>query len=115
AAGQLLAKTGRVLLEAAPEGMAPQVIVDDVLRDPRVASVHDVHLWLITSGFPALAAHVLVERTADCHAVRRDLETLLSERHGIDHTTPQVDPVAPHLLTTEPRPARHVRVAPRPR
>jgi cobalt-zinc-cadmium efflux system protein len=106
AAGGLLAKTGRVLLEAAPEGMAPQLIADDVLSDPRVASVHDVHLWLITSGFPALAAHVLVERSADCHAVRRDLETMLSQRHGIDHTTLQVDHVAEHLLTIERPPVR---------
>jgi cobalt-zinc-cadmium efflux system protein len=105
-AGQLLAKTGRVLLEAAPEGVAPQAIVDDILSDGRVASVHDVHVWLITSGFPALAAHVLVERSADCHAVRRDLETMLSARHRIDHTTLQVDHVAEHLFTIEQRPAQ---------
>jgi cobalt-zinc-cadmium efflux system protein len=105
-AGQLLAKTGRVLLEAAPEGLAPQVIVDDILSDGRVASVHDVHVWLITSGFPALAAHVLVERSADCHAVRRDLEMMLSERHHIDHTTLQVDHAAEHLFTIEQRPAQ---------
>ena len=103
-AWQLLAKTGRVLLEAAPEGMAPRVIVDDVLADPRVESMHDVHVWLITSGFPALAAHVLVERSADCHAVRRDIEAMLAQRYGIDHTTLQVDHAAERLLTIEQRP-----------
>jgi cobalt-zinc-cadmium efflux system protein len=103
-AAQLLAKTGRVLLEAAPEGVAPQAIVDDILADPRVASVHDVHVWLITSGFPALAAHVLVERTADCHAVRRDLEVMLATDHAIEHTTLQVDHEAEHLLSIEHRP-----------
>jgi cobalt-zinc-cadmium efflux system protein len=101
---QLLAKTGRVLLEAAPEGMAPQQVVDDMLADRRVASVHDVHIWLITSGFPALAAHVLVERSADCHDVRRDLEAMLRDRHHIEHTTLQVDHTAEQLLTIQQRP-----------
>jgi cobalt-zinc-cadmium efflux system protein len=105
-AAQLLATTGRVLLEAAPEGMALQDVVDDILADKRVASAHDVHLWLITSGFPALAAHVLVEASADCHVVRRDLEAMLAARHGIEHTTLQVDHAADHLLTIEQRPAR---------
>jgi cobalt-zinc-cadmium efflux system protein len=100
----LLAKTGRVLLEAAPEGLTPSAIVADVLADDRVASVHDVHVWLITSGFPALSAHVLVEPSADCHAVRRDLEALLANRYAIEHTTLQVDHAAEHLLSIEHRP-----------
>src|SRR5205807_2076696 len=103
-AWQLLAKTGRVLLEAAPEGMTPQVVVDEMLADARVESVHDVHVWLITSGFPALAAHVLVEPSADCHVVRRDLEEMLARRLGIEHTTLQVDHAAEHVLSIEQRP-----------
>ena len=39
-----------------------------------VVGVHDLHLWTITSGFPALSAHVLVEAGADCHAIRRELD-----------------------------------------
>jgi cobalt-zinc-cadmium efflux system protein len=103
-AWQLLAKTGRVLLEAAPEGVAPQAIVDEMLADQRVESVHDVHVWLITSDFPALAAHVLVEPSADCHGVRRDLERMLARDHGIEHTTLQVDHAAEHVLSIEQRP-----------
>lgn len=51
----------------------------------------DLHVWAITSGFPALSAHVLVRPAADCHAIRRQLEQLLEERFAIDHTTLQVD------------------------
>ncbi len=57
----------------------------------KVDSVHDLHVWTITSGFPALSAHVLVPPNEDCHGVRRELERLLDERFGIDHTTLQVD------------------------
>jgi len=99
AAWKLLSETGRILLEAAPEGYAPADIVTAITSQPGVASVHDVHVWLITSGFPALSAHVLVRPPADCHGVRRDLECLLAERFGLDHTTLQVDHAPDELLT----------------
>ena len=65
--------------------------------------VHDLHVWTITSGFPALAAHVLVDRDTDCHATRRELEAMLRERFGLDHTTLQVDHEGGELLQIETR------------
>lgn len=59
----------------------------------RVEEVHDLHVWEITSGQPALSAHVLVDRSADCHAVRRELEAMLARDYEITHTTLQVDHV----------------------
>ena len=54
-----------------------------------VVGVHDLHLWTITSGFPALSAHVLVAAGADCHAIRRELEALLRDRFELDaHDAP---------------------------
>jgi cobalt-zinc-cadmium efflux system protein len=101
AAWGLLAETGRILLEAAPEGYPPGEIITAITGQPGVASVHDVHVWLITSGFPALSAHVLVRPPADCHQVRRDLEQLLCERFSLDHTTLQVDHAPDGLLTID--------------
>jgi cobalt-zinc-cadmium efflux system protein len=95
AAWGLLAETGKILLEAAPAGYAPGEIITAINSQPGVASVHDVHVWLITSGFPALSAHVLVRPPADCHQVRRDLEQLLCQRFNLDHTTLQVDHALP--------------------
>jgi len=105
AAWGLLRETGRILLEAAPEGYAPGDIVTAITGQPGVASVHDVHVWLITSGFPALSAHVLVRPPADCHQVRRDLEELLCGRFGLDHTTLQVDHAPDELLAAGNRTA----------
>jgi len=53
--------------------------------------VHYLHIWTITSGFPALSAHVLVRRGDDCHARRRELEHLLANEFGLTHTTLQVE------------------------
>ena len=58
---------------------------------PGVVEVHDLHIWTITSGFPALSAHVLVDRGADAQAIRMELERILHERFGLDHTTLQVE------------------------
>ena len=91
AAYGLLKDSGRVLLEAAPEGMSVKEIGTAIGRHPRVESFHDLHVWEVSSGFPALSAHVLVPTGDDCHAIRRELEQMLDERFGIDHTTLQVD------------------------
>jgi len=94
AAWGLLRDAGRVLLEAAPQGIRPPEIAEAIAAHASVENVHDLHVWEITSGFPALSAHVLVRPGDDCHAVRRDLEHLVGERFGIEHTTLQVDHVA---------------------
>src|SRR6478672_1172985 len=86
----LLRRSGRVLLEAAPEGVSPDEIGAALRAHPGVTGVHDLHVWEISSGFPALSAHVLVGRDEDCHGIRRDLEVILHERFGLDHTTLQV-------------------------
>ena len=91
----LLRASGRVLLEAAPAGMDVQAIGNALAADPRVTSVHDLHIWEIGSGFPALSAHVLVLGGEDCHGVRRDLDRLLHDRFGIEHATLQVEHAEP--------------------
>jgi cobalt-zinc-cadmium efflux system protein len=98
AAWPLLRRSGRVLLEAAPEGLDPDEVAAALRRHAGVTDVHDLHVWEISSGFPALSAHVLVERDGDCHAIRRELERLLHERFGLDHTTLQVDHTSDRLL-----------------
>jgi cobalt-zinc-cadmium efflux system protein len=87
----LLRDSGRVFLEAAPPGLDPGEIGRALVAQPDVAEVHDLHVWELTAGFPALSAHVLVAREADCHAARRALEVLLRERFALEHTTLQVD------------------------
>ena len=57
---------------------------------------HDLHIWTITSGFPTLAAHVLVGTEEDCHERRRELEKIIYREFGIEHTTLQVDHVGDH-------------------
>lgn len=81
----------RVLLEQAPEGVDADEIGRAMAAAPGIDEVHDLHVWQITSGFVAMSAHVMVGSGEDCHARRRELEALLDDRFGIEHTTLQVD------------------------
>jgi cobalt-zinc-cadmium efflux system protein len=91
AAYGLLRASGRVFLEAAPAGLDPDEIGRLLVSQPGVREVHDLHVWEISSGFPALTAHVLVAVDSDCHGTRSQLALLLQEQFGIGHTTLQVD------------------------
>ena len=90
----ILRDSTSILLESAPKGMDTRAVGERLARAPGVVEVHDLHVWTITSGFPALSAHVLVGRGEDCHGRRRELETLLRDEFGIEHTTLQVDHVS---------------------
>lgn len=95
---RLLRDSGRILLEGSPKNIDVDQVGHALASAPGVIEVHDLHIWEVTSGFPALAAHVLVAEGDDCHARRAELERLLRERFGIEHTTLQVDHVHPERL-----------------
>jgi len=87
---RLLKEPIDVLLEAAPAGMSAREVGEALAADPDVVEVHDLHVWTVTSGFPAMSAHIVVARECDRDVVRRRLEQLLQERFDIEHTTLQV-------------------------
>jgi len=88
---KLLRDSVNILLEQTPSGIDATEVGSKMAGVPGIEEVHDLHIWTITSGFPALSAHVLVGHDEDCHARRRDLEELLAHEYGIEHTTLQVD------------------------
>jgi cobalt-zinc-cadmium efflux system protein len=98
---QLLRESTLIFLERAPRDADPDAIGRALVSEQDVVEVHDLHVWTVTSGFPALSAHVLVTPGADCHAARRRLERILSERFGLTHTTLQVEHAEPASTTVE--------------
>jgi cobalt-zinc-cadmium efflux system protein len=101
----ILRASTSILLEETPSGIDATDVADAIVGVEGVTSVHDLHVWRITSGFDALAAHVLVGRGEDCHARRREIERVLSARFGITHTTLQVDHDAGDALIELRRPS----------
>jgi cobalt-zinc-cadmium efflux system protein len=82
-----------ILLEATPVGIDAREVGRRMAAAEGVVEVHDLHIWTITSGFPALSAHVLVARGDDCHARRLELEQILASEFELEHTTLQVEHV----------------------
>jgi len=104
----LLAASGRILLEAAPPGLEPATIGPALVGVEGVVEVHDLHVWQLTSGFPVLTAHVLIEPGKDHHELRLALEQLLQSRFGIHHSTLQLDhAVGRQLIELKPPERRH--------
>jgi cobalt-zinc-cadmium efflux system protein len=89
----LLRDSTRIFLESSPADIDPDEVGRAIVAEPEVVEAHDLHIWTVTSGFPALSAHVMVKAGADCHAIRRSLERMLVDRYGLDHTTLQVEHV----------------------
>jgi len=80
-----------VLMEAAPAGFDVEGVGAAICEEEGVRSVHDLHVWTVTAGFGAIAAHVVVARGSDRDLIRRRLELTLRERFGIGHTTLQME------------------------
>jgi cobalt-zinc-cadmium efflux system protein len=97
----LLRASGRIFMEAAPAGVDPGEIGTALAGSEGVVEVHDLHVWEVTSGFPALSAHVLVRKDCDCHDARRRLERMLHDDFDIGHTTLQMEHEGPDLLQIE--------------
>jgi cobalt-zinc-cadmium efflux system protein len=98
AAWRLLRDSGRVLLDIAPAALPVQEIGTAMAAHPGVVEVHDLHVWEVTTEFPTLSAHVLVEPGADCHGIRHELEGLLRDRFELEHTTLQVEHASAKLV-----------------
>lgn len=98
----LLRDSGRIFLEAAPRGLEPAAIAEAILATPAVTRIDDLHVWEVTSGMPALSAHVFVDHQTDCHLARRTLEAMLLDRFGITHTTIQTDHAEVGQTDSEP-------------
>jgi cobalt-zinc-cadmium efflux system protein len=103
AAYGLLRESGRVFMEAAPPGLQPKEIGEAIAAQPGVVEVHDLHVWEVTTGLPAVSAHIIVGQDDDCHEARWKAARLLANRFGIEHSTLQVEhEPGDELLQIEP-------------
>ena len=101
----ILRDTTQILLEGAPPGVDVSEVGRSMASVPGVVEVHDLHVWMITSGFSALAAHVTVAEDDDCHLRRLEIAEMLEAQFGIGHSTLQMDHARSRLLQLEESPA----------
>ncbi len=90
----LMAQAVNVLLEATPSHINLAEVEQVMLKIAGVASVHDLHVWTLTSGIDALSAHVVLTEsvgTSVAEAVSERVAVAVKEKFGIGHTTIQVE------------------------
>lgn len=87
----LVRAAGRVFLEAAPDGVDPHELGQQIAAVDGVAEVHDLHVWQLGPGQPAVSAHLLVQPSHDCHEVASIVRAELASAYGIGHVTLQTD------------------------
>jgi cobalt-zinc-cadmium efflux system protein len=96
AARGLLRESGRVLLEAAPSDVDLALVREHLLDASYVVDVHDLHVWTVTSGLPALSVHVVI--TEECFVAGRapalldELQACLAGHFDVEHSTFQLEP-----------------------
>jgi cobalt-zinc-cadmium efflux system protein len=96
AARELLMESGRVLLEAAPTEVDLALVRQHLLEAPNVVDLHDLHVWTVTSGLPALSVHVVI--ADDCFtngqvpALLDELQACLAGHFDVEHSTFQLEP-----------------------
>jgi cobalt-zinc-cadmium efflux system protein len=88
---RLVQAAGRVFLEAAPADVDPHALGVELAALDGVAQLHDLHVWQIGPGSPAVSAHLLVQPSHDCHEVAAGVRGVLRDRYGIGHVTLQTD------------------------
>lgn len=92
-AWSILRETVDILMEGTPKGLNVAQMVRDIVREPEVQDVHDLHVWAIAGGMNALSAHVQVgdRPLSECDPLLARLDGLLASKYHIDHSTIQLE------------------------
>jgi len=88
---KLVSESVDVLLEGTPRHLKVSSILTDLGSLQGVASVHDLHVWSITSEMTAMSCHVVLRQNADAGLVLMESSRLMRDKYGIEHTTIQVE------------------------
>ena len=88
----LVKRSGHILMEGIPEGFREEDLIADLMREvPGVAGVHHVHAWLLSSDRTIATLHLQVRPGVEAAATVEAVKHRLHERHGIWHSTVQVE------------------------
>ncbi|GAB3454634.1 cation diffusion facilitator family transporter [Massilia terrae] len=92
----ILHESYHFLMEGVPHHIDYLQVGDDLAQVAGVLSVHDLHVWDMSPGHPALIGHLEIRDLAEWPAVLHRVRGMLLSKYGIDHVTLQPEPVG-HL------------------
>ncbi len=91
---QLVRDSVDILLEGTPTHIDLELVRGVLCRVEGVASIHDLHIWTLTSGIHAMSCHVVLRGKEDHHQVLEQLSAIVRSKFKIEHTTIQLEEVS---------------------
>jgi cobalt-zinc-cadmium efflux system protein len=101
-AWKLIGESVGVLLESTPSHLNIASILADLGQVDGVVSVHDLHVWSITAGLPAMSCHVVLKQNTDPVQALRSLSRMMRDKYLVEHTTIQIE--IEHVVAPEAGP-----------
>ncbi len=95
-AWKLLVECVNILLEGVPANIDLNEVRNSITTHSLVKEVHDLHVWTVTSGVPALSAHIVLKDGSESAQVLKELEATFKEKFKIEHVTLQIEPASFH-------------------
>jgi cobalt-zinc-cadmium efflux system protein len=92
-----------ILLEGTPSHINLESVKSDLSEVPGVHSIHDLHIWTLTSGIHALSCHAVVNENDNNHNILKELSFRIKEKYHIEHATIQLEICCPHF-SDNPKP-----------
>lgn len=89
-AWRLVRESADILLEATPNHIPLGTVHERLASLPGVSSVHDLHVWTLTSGVIAMSGHLVVREAAEHQRVLEEAQERLRGL-GIHHVTVQME------------------------
>ena len=77
-------------MEATPENLDTESIISEIMSIRYVTGIHDMHVWQLTQGKPAMTAHIKIEKKSRLENVLMKA-TIVCRKHGIYHTSIQCE------------------------
>lgn len=88
---RVLKESFQVLMEGVPEQIDLEQIKEALCKVPMVLSVHDLHVWTITSGYPVLTCHLTISDDGVQDEILKQSQQVLHDEFSIEHSTIQVE------------------------
>ncbi|WP_139490636.1 cation diffusion facilitator family transporter [Brevibacillus dissolubilis] len=80
-----------ILMEGTPSSVDTNQITNALASIPGVKSVHDLHVWTVTSGFDSLTCHIQVDDDIPSYGILNEALAVLKEKFEITHATIQIE------------------------
>jgi cobalt-zinc-cadmium efflux system protein len=90
----IIKEATNILLEGSPADVDMVVLMKDIMSQPRVTDVHDLHVWTIGRDFKALSCHITIDNECSLHEAHETIHTInhmLEDKYQIKHATLQAE------------------------